>query len=188
MVEALRRGCHDVKDVVLGKFHSLFRTSAGIVFACGYGQGGRLGLGKNESSCLAPLLLEAIGKENCVEVAVGQDHSLFLMENGGVWGCGSNAVGQLGFAKSQGGNPPPLACNEPRQISTKFLKGQRVVGISCGKEYSVLNTGEALFASGRNHGQFGFTSNLKGNADGTLTSKLMENHDFSSFAYLKGGS
>ena len=38
----------------------------------------------------------------CHQVAIGQDHTMFLMENASLYGCGSNAKGQLGLTKSPG--------------------------------------------------------------------------------------
>ena len=70
-MEALRKSSVVVTSAVLGKFHSAFLSSAGEVFVCGYGQGGRLGLGKAENlSCLVPRRVEALAKERCVQVGL----------------------------------------------------------------------------------------------------------------------
>ena len=50
-----------------------------------------------------------------------------------MWGCGSNAKGQLGFVKSPGGNAPPTSTNDPKSIALKFLKGDKIEKIACGK-------------------------------------------------------
>ena len=63
---------------------------------CGHGQGGRLGLG-SEAPQLTPLSIKFPSEQVCIAVALGVDHSLFLMSSGVVWSCGSNAYHQVLF-------------------------------------------------------------------------------------------
>ena len=77
------------------------------------------------------------GHVNILQVAIGQDHSLFLCETGALWGCGSNAKGQLGMVKSPGGNAVSTSINEPKAIPLKFLKGEKIEKIACGKVFVV---------------------------------------------------
>jgi len=61
---------------------------------CGHGQGGRLGLG-TEDPQLTPHPIKVPSDQVCNSVALGVDHSLFLMSSGVVWSCGSNSYHQV---------------------------------------------------------------------------------------------
>lgn len=82
-----KHGNISIKQVVLDKFHLVLVSNDGRVFSCGHGQGGRLGLG-TENTVLEPhqLKFNAINTPSfvCKDVAIGRDHSLFLSENGQV--------------------------------------------------------------------------------------------------------
>jgi inhibitor of Bruton tyrosine kinase len=63
-------------------------TTDGRVFSCGHGQGGRLGLG-SEQTVLTPKLVRfaASGHTppiNCKNVSIARDHSVFLNDSGHV--------------------------------------------------------------------------------------------------------
>ena len=78
-VESLRKSSIAVTSATLGKFHSAFLSADGGVFVCGYGQGGRLGIGKGENlSCLVPRRVESLNKEKCVQVFTDIDFSGIL--------------------------------------------------------------------------------------------------------------
>lgn len=77
-----------VQQVCLEKFHCVLVSTDGKVFACGHGQGGRLGLA-NEKTIIAPeqVKLSASGHSNpviCKKASIAIDHSVFLTESGHV--------------------------------------------------------------------------------------------------------
>ena len=71
-----------------------FLTTSGQAMTCGHGQGGRLGLG-TEDPQLTPHPIKVPSDQVCNSVALGVDHSLFLMSTGVVWSCGSNSYHQV---------------------------------------------------------------------------------------------
>lgn len=66
----------------MDKFHSVFVSNTGSAWACGHGQGGRLGL-DTEKTILKPQQLR-VATEVVVAADVGRDHTVLLMESGAV--------------------------------------------------------------------------------------------------------
>ncbi|XP_054716016.1 inhibitor of Bruton tyrosine kinase-like isoform X2 [Uloborus diversus] len=148
LLEVFRKDFISIKQVDICKFHSAFLSTNGKVYTCGYGHGGRLGQG-NEDTCLVPSLVKGIGSQQCLQVAAGQDHLLFLLEGGQVWSCGLNTYHQLGHI------PPPERLLIPKAISLKFLKGKEIVGVRAARFHSVIYTKSCVYTFGLNAGQLG---------------------------------
>lgn len=70
-------------DVAMNKFHTLFLTKSGHVYACGHGHGGRLGLSVH-TPLMKPYMIKSFATTTIKMVSVGVDHSLFLTESGQV--------------------------------------------------------------------------------------------------------
>ncbi|KAJ8354071.1 hypothetical protein SKAU_G00216380 [Synaphobranchus kaupii] len=142
-----------IKQVVLCKFHSVFLSQKGRVFTCGHGQGGRLGHG-DEQTYLVPRMVE--GLQHCSQVAAAKDHTVVLTEEGYVYTFGLNTFHQLGLV------PPPASAHQPKQVSSKCLKGRTVIGVAAGRFHTVLWTREAVYTMGLNGGQLGYLQDPNG--------------------------
>jgi alpha-tubulin suppressor-like RCC1 family protein len=72
------------------------------VFTWGDGECGQLGLGDDRSNKLVPALVrgEVLNKA-VVQVAVGNDHSMCVAEDGSVYSWGRNGEGQLGVVTAR---------------------------------------------------------------------------------------
>ena len=67
------------------------------MFAWGKASDGQLGLGGIEEPLLPlPKWNKHVGNRRIKEIACGKNHTVILLEDGGVFSCGSNDVGQLG--------------------------------------------------------------------------------------------
>lgn len=98
-----------VMSVACGGNHSACLSTSNNVYTWGCGTYGQLGQGIDVESSFEPLLLHKLsGKEICavgkrerdsMQVACGQNHSLFLSTNGSVYACGNGYYGQLGLDK-----------------------------------------------------------------------------------------
>ena len=73
----------------------------------GEGRAGKLGHGSNADVARAARVEALVGRAHVRSVALGDSHSLFLDEDGGVWGCGENKEGQLGCELMLPRSPPP---------------------------------------------------------------------------------
>ncbi|XP_061107075.1 inhibitor of Bruton tyrosine kinase [Conger conger] len=153
LVDVFARTGVYVKQVVLCKFHSVFLSQNGRVFTCGHGQGGRLGHG-DEQTYMVPRMVESL--HHCSQVAAAKDHTVVLTEEGYVYTFGLNTFHQLGLV------PPPASAHQPKQVSSKCLKGRTVIGVAAGRFHTVLWTREAVYTMGLNGGQLGYLQDPNG--------------------------
>lgn len=144
-----------VQDVVLSKYHSAILTTDPVsnLYVCGIGRGGRLGLGDENTRFTYAPVQGGLTHKKVVQVALGQNHTLAITDNGELWSFGSNANYVLGYSL-----PEPASKGEesfiatPRQVFGP-LKKEVIVGIAASTIHSVAHNGNALFCWGKNVGQ-----------------------------------
>ncbi|CEI60663.1 hypothetical protein FVEN_g2669 [Fusarium venenatum] len=144
-----------IQDVCMSKLHSAILTTDSVsnLYICGVGRGGRLGLGdENTQFKFVPVQGPFLDKK-IHQVALGQNHTMAVADNGELWTWGLNSASQLGYAL-----PAPLKVDEepmsltPRQVFGS-LKKEIVLGVAASANHSVAHTGASLFTWGRNVGQ-----------------------------------
>lgn len=148
-----------IQDVVMSKLHTAVITNDPEcnVFVCGFGPGGRLGTG-DESTRFNYVCLEAAGfsKKHVVVIALGQDHSIAVCEQGDAFTWGSNRFGQLGYSLPQSSS---IAKDNPVQLTPRQLFGsmkkETIRGAAASSFHSVVFTSTALYTFGKNEGQLG---------------------------------
>lgn len=92
----MKRPTYLIESVVMSKYHMAILTSDACLnlLVCGFGRGGRLGLGKKLETQFTPVPVQ--WPERIASVALGRDHTIAVTENGNVISFGSNRYGQLG--------------------------------------------------------------------------------------------
>uniref|UniRef100_A0A0B6ZY47 Protein RCC2 homolog n=1 Tax=Arion vulgaris TaxID=1028688 RepID=A0A0B6ZY47_9EUPU len=144
-----------IRTVVSGctAAHCVAITSEGKVYVWGRNEKGQLGLGHTDRQD-APQLVESFQGQNIVYAACGRKHTLFLTENGTVFGCGENKMGQLGL-----GNQSEQVLS-PTQIR---YNGPPIRRISCGGEFSVISdiSGNVYSFGCPEYGQLGHNTDGK---------------------------
>ncbi|XP_072029924.1 LOW QUALITY PROTEIN: RCC1-like G exchanging factor-like protein [Amphiura filiformis] len=114
-----------VIQVACGRAHSLILTDKEGVFSLGnnsHGQCGRPVI-ENESYSKNPVVYKIKGIEgNVKQVVCGQDHSLFLTEEGTVYGCGWGADGQTGLGHYDSCSTPTLLAGD--------IQGEKITSIA----------------------------------------------------------
>ena len=203
-----------VQDVQLSKLHSAILTTdpEANLYMCGFGKGGRLGLG-DETTRFGFICVHGgglLGKK-VVHVALGMNHTVAISSEGETFTWGSNSFGQLGYAP----NTSSTVNEEPTQLLPRqvfgSLKRELVIGAAASSIHTVVHTASSLFTFGKNEGQLGlFDSDARSlaiqntprkvaaslfSSSITLVSAidkaticLLENHDvwvFSNYGYAK---
>ncbi|KAG4070917.1 hypothetical protein HA402_011143 [Bradysia odoriphaga] len=101
-----------IKSVAAGRAHLLALSEDGVVFTMGnnaYGQCGRPVV-ENEKYAASQTVhqIEELNGTKIAGITCGQDHSLFLLNNGTVYSCGWGADGQTGLGHYKSVDVPTL--------------------------------------------------------------------------------
>ena len=181
-----------ITKISLGYKHSLFLTSEGRVYSCGYNWNGQLGLG-NQFERKNPTLIhkyydntESVNYNmiRITEISSGLEHSLFLTSEDCVYSCGSNWNGQLGLGTGGEGTKE----TRPTLIETYYDSDSEAINydkiiitkISSGGMHSLFLTSEGrAYSCGDNlNGQLGLGTNGEGNDKSSPT--LIETYYYNS--------
>jgi alpha-tubulin suppressor-like RCC1 family protein len=147
-----------IQNMHMSKLHSAVLTDdpESNLYICGHGPGGRLGVG-DETTRFQFVCVEggALSHKKVVHVALGQNHTLALSDEGDIFAWGSNGFGQLGYdlPRSTGRNEEPIQ-TLPRQLFGP-LKREVMIGVAASRIHSVAHTTASLYTWGKNEGQLG---------------------------------
>lgn len=147
-----------IQDVRMSKLHTAVLTTDPVcnLYMCGHGPGGRLGTGSEvtryQFTCIES---GGLGQKKVAAVALGQNHTLAITDEGEVFSWGNNAFGQLGYSlpKPSLKDDDPIS-TIPRQIFGP-LKRDIITGIAASRIHSVVHTTTSLYTFGKNEGQLG---------------------------------
>ncbi|CDF41037.1 unnamed protein product [Chondrus crispus] len=136
-----------VADVYCGRYHTIARTTTGLVFTWGGGKNGRLGHG-DEKIRAQPTCVERLMRHEAVAVTAGYHNNLVLTADGDVWSWGWGAHGQLGLGDTKDRDVPTVITE---------LSQEGVSSLSCGDRHSFAITKDGrVFGWGSNEfGQLG---------------------------------
>ena len=138
-------GLTGIIAVSAGEQHSLFLKNDGTVWACGRNNYGQLGDGSGINQS-APVQLSSSWGSNIIAVEAGDYHSLFLKNDGNVWGCGWNG-GTFGDGTF-------IDQSTPVQAIPSW--GGSIIALSGGYHSLFLNNNGTVWATGdNNYGQLG---------------------------------
>ncbi|RKF64444.1 putative btb poz domain-containing protein [Erysiphe neolycopersici] len=146
-----------IQDVVLSKLHSAILTTdpESNLYMCGFGPGGRLGTGDQDTRfSYVPIHGGALTGLKVSKVALGQNHTLALVSDGSIISWGSNLHSQLGYSLSRSLKDQDLVSLSPRVISGP-LKREKIEGIAASGIHSAAYSSNHLFTWGKNEGQLG---------------------------------
>lgn len=86
-------------DRISAGFGSTIAASQHNIWSWGSNSSGKLGNGSADTNVLAPAAIPGINGNSYLyysDIAMGAQHTLFLLNNGDLWVCGNNGYGQLG--------------------------------------------------------------------------------------------
>lgn len=152
----------NLADVEMARLHTAAITADGDVRTCGFGSGGRLGLGGGKSAATQFVLTSIKDIHGPVRaVALGQDHTIVVTESGSVYTFGMGRFGQLGYPPEPGTGKPAADKEEiqstPRRV-VHAIKKETVLGAAASRWHSAAFTADALYTWGANHGQLGYAA------------------------------
>ncbi|XP_058120620.1 probable E3 ubiquitin-protein ligase HERC4 isoform X2 [Anopheles coustani] len=113
--------------IACGGNHSFAVSKSGAIFGWGKNTFGQLGLNDLNSRCY-PTQLRTLRSLGVRYVSCGDDFSVFLTNEGGVFTCGAGSFGQLGHGSCS---------NEilPRKVFE--LMGSKITQIACGRRHTL---------------------------------------------------
>ena len=154
---------HNPIQIELGSHCTTILSEDGMVYACGKGEYGRLGVGSTESkTSLTPL---TVFKEQFIrKIATSRNsygHGLAIDGNNEIWSWGDGDYGKLGHGDTS-------QCNVPKKIAA--LADKHIIDISCGHKHSACVTmeGEVYTWGLGDYGRLGH-----GNSDNSRVPKLV---------------
>ncbi|VVC31316.1 Hypothetical protein CINCED_3A018116 [Cinara cedri] len=116
-----------ISFIACGGYHSFVVSKSGAVFGWGKNDFGQLGL-NNQINILLPTQLKTLRTVKVKYITGGEDFSVFLTYDGGVFTCGAGMYGQLGHGSFS---------NEivPRKVLE--LMGSTVTQVTCGRRHTL---------------------------------------------------
>jgi alpha-tubulin suppressor-like RCC1 family protein len=145
----------DIEEQVVRTFSSstsmtLYILCEGnVVYSMGRNDCGQAAVASGEAIAAPKRVRLPTQNHKVRKIACGRSHSLFLFDNGEVWGCGSNVCGQLGLG---GGKNVKRNFEDLTKLPLK-----EVMDVSAGESFSLCCTSDGkLFSFGHpEYGQLG---------------------------------
>jgi secretion-regulating guanine nucleotide exchange factor len=143
-----------------GGGHTLLADNDDRLYAAGWNNKGQLGLGENyeDVTTFTDVNISLGSKDTETKirkVACGWDFSVVLLSNGTVYGCGSNAFGQLGLSE----NTKRCSIFTPLVVESSIF----VIDVSCGMRHTLLldKNGNVYSTGCGKKGQLGLGQEVK---------------------------
>jgi alpha-tubulin suppressor-like RCC1 family protein len=159
-------GSLTITDISCSSYYSLFLTNTGKVYGCGYNVHGHLGVNDTADRNVPTLITTNIGSLTISAIACGVNHSLFLTNNGKVYGCGLTNSGQLGLNDLETRNVPTLI--------TTNIGSLTISAIACGADHSLFLTNDGkVYSCGYNiEGRLGLSDTTTRNVPTLISTNI----------------
>ncbi|XP_055315048.1 probable E3 ubiquitin-protein ligase HERC4 isoform X2 [Sitodiplosis mosellana] len=113
--------------IACGGYHSFAISKSGAVFGWGKNTFGQLGIG-DENPRFYPTQLKTLRSIGVRKVSAGEDFSVFLTLDGGVFSCGAGNFGQLGHGNRNNVSLPRMVVE---------MMGTQVTQVTCGNRHTL---------------------------------------------------
>ena len=136
---------NDIKEIYCGYNHTFILKNDGTLWSCGWNNYGQLGLG--DTTNRTTFTQVTTNAYNIKEIYCGQNHTIMLKNDGTLWECGRNNVGQLGLGDS----------NNRTTFTQITTNTNDIKSIYCGWNHTfILKNDGTLWGTGYNaYGQLG---------------------------------
>jgi alpha-tubulin suppressor-like RCC1 family protein len=147
------------KSISCGAAHTIVLMTDNTIWGCGYNFYGQLGIATNDNVnkyVLTKMNTSNIGGTTPKSISCGDNHTIVLMTDNTIWGCGYNFYGQLGIAVNDNMDKYVLT-----KMNTSNIGGTTPKSISCGSAHTiVLMADNTIWGCGYNlFGQLGIATN-----------------------------
>ncbi|XP_008325809.1 probable E3 ubiquitin-protein ligase HERC4 isoform X1 [Cynoglossus semilaevis] len=117
-------------QISAGGAHSFSLTLSGAVFGWGRNNFGQLGLNDTNDRCY-PVQLKSLRSQRVMYISCGEDHTVALTKEGGVFTFGAGGYGQLGHGSTN---------HEINPRKVFELMGNVVSQVACGRQHTLAFT------------------------------------------------
>ena len=118
-----------------GSHHCFAISNSGVIYGWGLNTSGQLAL-KDRENRNSPHEIEYFKGKHVINIISGYYHSLFICENGEIYSCGGNHLGQLGLGNDQEEYLTPQAV---------FYKSKNIIELSSGSVHLLALSSFILF-------------------------------------------
>ena len=129
-----------ISQIACGSSHTMFLTDDGNVYGVGYNWQYQLGYSSSQDAQSTPRHLSWFreGGNNITisQIACGTQHSMFLTDDGNVYGVGANYYYRLGYSGSTANQPTPIHLSWFREGGNNIT----ITQIACGAQHSMFLT------------------------------------------------
>ncbi|XP_070545224.1 probable E3 ubiquitin-protein ligase HERC4 isoform X2 [Ptychodera flava] len=116
-----------IRQIACGGAHSFALTVSGSVYGWGKNSSGQLGL-SDQKDRYFPVLLKSLRSQMIVYISCGEEFTVALTKEGGVFSFGCGSHGQLGHGSNHDEE-------NPRKVFE--LMGSRVTQVACGRRHTL---------------------------------------------------
>lgn len=132
----------EIVDVTCGMDHSIFRSSKGHLYSCGWGADGQTGQGHYNNESNPTRLMGDISNEFITKVSCAADCVLALNDKGDVFGWGNSEYGQFQTVTDE------QQLSTPTKLNISEITGKVIDIASGGTVCMVLNENRDVFVWG----------------------------------------
>ena len=151
--------------VSCGQIHTIVLMTDFSIWGCGYNNSGQLGIGNSISPQTSLTQMSIPSGKTPLAVSCGGYHTIVLMTDFSIWGCGYNAIGELGIGNTTQQNSL-IRMSSMDQIPA----GLKPISVSCGGYHTIILMTDAsnnvsIYVCGNNgNGQLGIGNTTSQNS------------------------
>ncbi|MFM1876970.1 MAG: hypothetical protein RL266_2707 [Bacteroidota bacterium] len=142
-------GSVSAQTIAAGNGHTVYICPNGSAVSAGRNNAGQLGYGQLYPS--ENVTVDVLNLTGIAAVSAGDEHTLFLMDDGTVYGCGRNWDGRIGFGNYTGTNVPlqipgltDIIAVSAGHFHSLFLKSDGTVWATGDNYYGALGNGTTI--------------------------------------------
>jgi len=154
----------NITQIACGANHTIFSASDNKVYSCGYNENGQLGRSVDSLTPSHQIHeITYISGTNIKQIACGNNNTMFLANDGSIYGCGLNENGQLGLENTD-------TISTPQEIEYFSNNTITIKQIACGENHTIFlaSDGKVYGVGQNNYGQLGLDGGTSSTPESTI--------------------